>query len=149
MKIVVASDHRGFEKKQWIVPLLQEWGHAVVDVGCGSSASCDYPDFAEPAAAEVANGVAELGIFLDNSGIGMCLAANKVRGVRAAIVLDLVAAKLCREANHCNVLCLGCDLLSDAIIEKIVREFIATPAGGGRHERRMKKIADMEARRFR
>ncbi len=146
MRIVLASDHRGYEKKKWIAPMLGEWGHEVLDVGCESSASCDYPDFAEPAARKIASGEVDLGVFLDNSGIGMSIVANKIRGVRAAIALDVVAAKLSREANHCNVLCLATELLSDAMTEKIVREFVTSTPGGGRHERRVRKIADIEGR---
>jgi ribose 5-phosphate isomerase B len=149
MNIVLASDHRGFEKKTWLAPLLREWGHHVIDVGCSSSASCDYPDFAEPACLKIASREADLGIFLDNSGIGMCLTANKIRGIRAAIVLDVVAAKLAREANHCNVLCIATEMLSDAMIEKLAHEFITTGQGGGRHERRIRKIGELESRHFR
>jgi len=146
MRIVLASDHRGYEKKRWLAPMLAEQGHAVTDVGCDGHASCDYPDFALPAALCVARGDADLGILLDNSGIGMSIVANKVPGVRAALALDVVAAKLAREANHCNVLCLATELLSDAMMEKIVREFVDTPPGTGRHERRVKKIAELEKR---
>lgn len=148
MKIVIASDHRGFEKKRWLAPKLAELGHELVDIGCPSSASCDYPDFAAPAARKVARGEAQLGILLDNSGIGMSIVANKIRGVRAAIALDLVAARLAREANHCNVLCIATELLSDAMIEKIAKEFIESDVSGGRHDRRVKKIAQIEAEEF-
>ena len=145
MKIVIASDHRGYEKKQWLAAKLRDGGHDVRDVGCDSSSSCDYPDFAAPAARCVAAGECDLGILLDNSGIGMSIVANKVRGVRAAIALDLVAARLAREANHCNVLCVATELLSDAMIEKIAKEFITTSYAGGRHDRRVKKIVAIEA----
>lgn len=145
MKIVIASDHRGFEKKRWLAPRLKDSGHELVDVGCESSAACDYPDFAAPAARMVANGEADVGILLDHSGIGMSIVANKIRGVRAAIALDLVAARLAREANHCNMLCIATELLSDVMIEKIAREFIDTAFASGRHDRRVKKIAAIEA----
>lgn len=144
MKIVIGSDHRGYDKKRWLAPKIRELGHDVVDVGCTGSGSCDYPDFAAPAARTVARGEADLAILLDNSGIGMSIVANKVRGVRAAIALDLVAARLAREANHCNVLCIATELLSDAMIEKIAREFITTDFSGGRHDRRVKKIEIIE-----
>lgn len=145
MKIILASDHRGYEKKRWLAAMLADLGHEVTDVGCDSSASCDYPDYAIPAAQAVASGDADVGIFMDNSGIGMSIVANKVKGVRAALVLDEVAAKLSREANHCNGLCLACELLSDTQILKIVDVFLNTPFGSGRHERRVKKIAAFEA----
>lgn len=144
MKIVIASDHRGFEKKRWLSPRLKESGHELVDLGCESSSACDYPDFAAPAARMVASGEAEVGILLDHSGIGMSIVANKIRGVRAAIALDLVAARLAREANHCNILCLATELLSDVMIEKIAREFIDSRFASGRHDRRVKKIATIE-----
>jgi ribose 5-phosphate isomerase B len=145
VKIVIASDHRGYEKKRWLAPKLEALGHTVVDVGCPTGASCDYPDYAAPAARMVAGGEADVGILLDNSGIGMSIVANKVRGVRAAIALDLVAARLAREANHCNVLCIATELLSDVMMEKIAKEFVDTTfATGGRHDRRIKKIRAIE-----
>ena len=119
MKVTVASDHRGYEKKLWLMAKLRDAGHEVVDVGCTTAASCDYPDFALPAARAVACGKADVAILMDNSGIGMSIVANKVPGVRAAIALDLVAARLAREANHCNALCIATELLSDAMIDKI------------------------------
>jgi ribose 5-phosphate isomerase B len=145
VKIVIGSDHRGYEKKRWLAPKLEALGHTVIDVGCESGAACDYPDFAAPAAQKVASGEADLGILLDNSGIGMSIVANKIKGVRAAIALDLVAARLAREANHCNVLCIATELLSDVMMEKIVKEFVDTPfQNGGRHDRRVKKIKAIE-----
>lgn len=144
MKIAMASDHRGYEKKVWLAAKLRDAGHEICDCGCPTSASCDYPDFAAPASRKVAGGESDLAILLDNSGIGMSIVANKIVGVRAAIALDLVAARLAREANHCNVLCIATELLSDAMIEKIAREFIATSYAGGRHDRRVKKIAAIE-----
>lgn len=145
MKIVIASDHRGFEKKRWLAPRLRDAGHELIDVGCESATACDYPDFAAPAARMVASGDAEIGILMDHSGIGMSIVANKIRGIRAAIALDLVAARLAREANHCNMLCIATELLGDVMIEKIAREFIDTAFASGRHDRRVKKIAAIEA----
>lgn len=145
MRIVIASDHRGYDKKRWLAPRLKEAGHELVDVGCESSAACDYPDFAAPAARMVASGQADVGILMDHSGIGMSIVANKIRGVRAAIALDLVAARLAREANHCNVLCIATELLSDVMIERIAREFVDTAFASGRHDRRVKKIAAIES----
>src|SRR5271169_6819561 len=104
MKIAVACDHRGYETKRKLVPLLRKMGHEVDDFGCESTASVDYPDFAIPAARAVGEGRCELGIFLDGSGIGMSVAANKVHRVRAGLVHDEVTARRAREHNHCNVL---------------------------------------------
>ena len=145
MKVAVACDHRGFEAKRKLLPLLRKLGHEAEDFGCESTSSCDYPDFAYPAAKSVAGGANEVGILLDGSGIGMSVVANKVRGVRAALVHDEVTARRAREHNHCNVLCLGTDLLSEDQVRHIVEIFLATPFEDGRHDRRIEKIAKIEA----
>jgi len=144
MKIALACDHRGFEAKRKLIPYLHKLNHTVMDFGCESTSSVDYPDFALPAAQAVAEGKYDLGILLDGSGIGMTVAANKVRGVRAALAHDEVTASRAREHNHCNVLCLGTDLLSDDLIRKIVEIFLATPFGEGRHARRVLKLTKFE-----
>jgi ribose 5-phosphate isomerase B len=144
MKVVLACDHRGFEPKRRLLPFLKKLGHEVTDVGCDSTTSCDYPDFAVPVARAVASGNAEVGILLDGTGIGMSVAANKVRGVRAALVHDEVTARTAREKNHCNVLCLGTDLLSEDQIRKIVEIFLHTPWTDGRHTERVKKVMEIE-----
>jgi ribose 5-phosphate isomerase B len=144
MKVAVACDHRGFEPKRKLIPLLRKLGHEVEDFGCESAAACDYPDYAFPAARSVADGSNAVGILLDGSGIGMSVAANKVRGVRAALVHDEVTARRAREHNHCNVLCLGTDLLSEEQLRNIVEVFLVTPFTDGRHVRRVEKIARIE-----
>ena len=144
MKVVVACDHRGFEPKRRLLPLLKKLGHEVTDLGCDSTASCDYPDFAVPVGKAVASGQADVGILLDGSGIGMSVAANKVKGVRAGLVHDEVTARQSREKNHCNVLCLGTDLLSEDQIRKIVEICLNTPWTDGRHPERVKKITEIE-----
>ena len=148
MTIAIASDHRGFEAKRKLSPMLKQRGHQVDDFGCDSPASCDYPDYAVPAGRSVADATHDVGIFLDGSGIGMSIAANKVRGVRAALVHDEVTARRSREHNHCNVLCLGTDLLSEAQITKIVEIFLDTPFADGRHTRRLDKIRQLEREGF-
>ena len=145
MKLAVACDHRGFEAKRRLLPLLKQWGHDVNDFGCESTAACDYPDFAAPAARAVADGQCEIGILMDGSGIGMSIAANKVHDVRAALAHDEVTARRAREHNHCNVLCLGTDLLSEEQIRQIVHIFLTTPFGEGRHNRRVHKLAEIES----
>src|SRR5438046_1619821 len=137
MKIGIASDHRGYEAKRRLLPVLKRGGHEIEDFGCDSAASCDYPDFAIPASRSVASGKNEVAILLDGSGIGMSVAANKVRGVRAALVHDEVTARTAREKNHCNVLCLGTDLLSEDQIRNIVEIFLNTPWTEGRHTDRV------------
>jgi len=148
MKIAIASDHRGFEAKRKLIPMLKQKGHDIQDFGSESAASCDYPDFAVPAGKSVADGAHDVGIMLDGSGIGMSVAANKVKGVRAALVHDEVTARRSREHNHCNVLCLGTDLLSEAQINKIVEIFLGTSFADGRHTRRLDKIRQLEEEGF-
>src|SRR5947208_8716364 len=149
MKIAVAADHRGFEAKRKLLPLLKQMVHDAEDFGCdGTSNSTDYPDYAIPAAQAVAAGKCEAGIFLDGSGIGMSVAANKVKGIRAALAHDEVTARLSREHNHCNVLCLGSDLLNEAQITKIVEIFLNTTFADGRHTRRLEKIRQLEEQGF-
>ena len=144
MRIALACDHRGYEAKRKLIPYLHKLNHTVTDFGCESTASVDYPDYALPTARAVADGKFDLGILLDGSGIGMTVAANKVVGVRAALAHDEVTASRAREHNHCNVLCLGTDLLSDDLIRKIVEIFLATPFGEGRHARRVEKLNHFE-----
>src|SRR5689334_18434210 len=119
MKIAVACDHRGYEAKRRLLPFLKSAGHQIHDFGCDSPAACDYPDFAVPACKSIVKSENVIGILLDGTGIGMSVAANKVRGVRAALVHDEVTARTAREKNHCNVLCLGTDLLSEEQVRKI------------------------------
>jgi ribose 5-phosphate isomerase B len=145
MKLAVACDHRGFESKRRLLPFLKKLGHAVNDFGCESTAACDYPDFAVPVARSVACGEAEIGILLDGTGIGMSVAANKVKGIRAALVHDEVTARTAREKNHCNVLCLGTDLLSEDQVRKIVEIFLSTPWTDGRHTQRVHKVMEIES----
>ena len=144
MKVAVACDHRGFEAKRKLLILLRQMDHEVEDFGCESTASVDYPDHAIPAAKAVGSGKCDLGILLDGSGIGMSVVANKVRGVRAALVHDQVTARRAREHNHCNALCLGTDLLSEEQIRQIVEIFLTTPFGEGRHIRRIEKLTKFE-----
>jgi ribose 5-phosphate isomerase B len=145
MRIAVAADHRGFEAKRRLIPILRQLGHEVEDFGCdGTSTSTDYPDFAIPAARSVADGRCEAGILLDGSGIGMSVAANQVKGIRAALAHDEVTARLSREHNHCNVLCLGSDLLNETEIRKIISIFLTTAFGEGRHARRVEKLKELE-----
>jgi len=144
MNIAIACDHRGYDAKKKLIPLLKKLGHEVQDFGCETTAAVDYPDFAIPAAEAVAKGTHEMGILLDGSGIGMSVAANKVREIRAGLVHDEITAHRAREHNHCNVLCLGTDLLSEDQIKRIVEIFLATPFGEGRHTRRVDKLRDFE-----
>jgi ribose 5-phosphate isomerase B len=144
MKIAVACDHRGYDAKRKLLPVLTQMNHEIQDFGCESTVSVDYPDFAIPAAKAVGSGACDLGILLDGSGIGMSIAANKVRNVRAALCHDEVTAVRAREHNHCNILCLGTDLLSEDQIRHVVAIFLNTGFGDGRHVRRIEKLNQFE-----
>ena len=144
MKLAVACDHRGFEAKRRLLPLLKKLGHEVEDFGCDGTSAVDYADHAAPAARAVAGGRCDAAILMDGSGIGMSVAANKVFGVRAALAHDEVTARRAREHNHCNALCLGTDLLSEDQIRQIVEIFLTTPFAEGRHARRVAKLRLLE-----
>jgi ribose 5-phosphate isomerase B len=144
MKLALACDHRGYEAKRRLAPVLKSKGHEVIDFGCDSSAACDYPDLAVPVARAVVAGQSDVGILMDGSGLGMSIAANKVFGVRAALAHDEVTARIAREHNHCNILCLGTDLLSEEHIRQIVDIFLSTPFVDGRHLRRIEKLREIE-----
>ena len=144
MKIALACDHRGHDAKKRLLSALQKVGHEVIDFGCDGNRSVDYPDYAAPASRAVAAGECEVGVLLDGSGIGMSIVANKIPGVRAALVHDEFTARRAREHNHCNVLCLGADLLSEEQLRTIVEIFLATPFATGRHDRRVQKSCQLE-----
>ncbi len=145
MKIALGADHRGHEMKEKIAILLSEQGHSVLDMGTNSSKSCDYPDVAYPAATAVAEGRAERGILICGSGIGMDICANKVSGIRAALCHDELTAQLSRHHNNANVLCLASDVTGEELIRRIVFSWLETQfEPGGRHERRVRKVAWIE-----
>ncbi|UCG16442.1 MAG: ribose 5-phosphate isomerase B [Phycisphaerales bacterium] len=146
MRIAVSSDHRGFTAKQHVVELLQRANHEVDDFGCPSSQVCDYPDVGLAAADAVAEGRCDRGILLCGTGIGMSIAANKVRGVRAAAVHDELTAMLSRKHNDANILCLAADLMGEELIRRVIEVFLNTEFEGGRHQRRIQKITDYEKR---
>ena len=144
MKIAVGNDHRGVGVKQRVAGLLAELGHEVLDVGAAGSASVDYPDFAFQVAEAVGAGRADRGVLTCATGHGMCIAANKVAGVRAANCRDTVDAELSRRHNDANVLCLAADLIGEELVERIVRVWLTTDFEGGRHARRTDKITGYE-----
>lgn len=144
MKIAVGSDHRGFDAKRRIVTLLLQLGHEVVDVGPEAPGSVDYPDYAFQVAQAVGEGRVERGILICGTGIGMCIAANKVHGVRAAPCHDSITAEMSRRHNDANILCLSADLLGEELIERMLRIWLETDFEGGRHARRVEKIARFE-----
>lgn len=144
MKVALASDHRGYHAKAQVKSYLETAGHSVTDFGCDSPASCDYPDLGLPGAQAVAGGICDRGIFFCGTGIGMAMTANKVRGVRAALCHDELTAEMSRRHNNANVLCLPADLLGDELIRRVVDVWLRTDYEGGRHDRRLQKIAEFE-----
>jgi len=145
MKILIASDHRGDESCRALARKLADEGHETEIVGPATEGVRDYPEPAHAVGARVARGEAQLGVLICGTGIGMSIAANKVDGVRAAVVHDEITAQLARSHNDANVLCLSADLLGQRLIEKIVHVAIETPFAGGRHARRVRKITAIEA----
>lgn len=137
MKIGVASDHGGFALKTALVPFLQELGHEVVDLGNDGEASVDYPDYAAKLCEAMRKGEFERGILICGTGIGMCMAANRHRHIRAALCHDAFTARMSREHNDANVLCLGGRVLGPALALDIVAVWLATAFEGGRHQRRI------------
>jgi ribose 5-phosphate isomerase B len=144
MKIAIGSDHRGYDVKRRVITVLQNLGHEVIDAGPHGRDSVDYPDFAFEVATAVGEGRAERGILICGTGIGMCIAANKVRGVRAAPCHDSITAEMSRRHNDANVLCLSADLLGEELIDRMVRIWLETEFESGRHARRVEKITRFE-----
>jgi ribose 5-phosphate isomerase B len=144
MNVSIASDHRGYHLKERVISLLRSKGHAVIDDGPASEESVDYPDFAALVAKKVSGGQADRGILICGTGIGMAIAANKFPGIRAAACVDEVTAELSRRHNDLNVLCLSGDLLSSRSTERLVEIWMETEFEGGRHERRIEKIRQLE-----
>jgi len=144
VRIAIGSDHRGFGLKEALKELLAELGHEWVDFGCQTEEPVDYPDIARPLAEAVAAGEYERGILICGSGVGMSIAANKVKGVRAALCHDTFAGRLTRRHNDANVLCLGGWCIGRGVAEEIVRLFLSEDFEGGRHARRLDKIRAIE-----
>lgn len=143
-KIVLGADHGGYELKNTIKAHLIKCGFEVSDVGTNSSESCDYPIFASKLCQQIQNGEAELGILVCGTGIGMSMAANKHRGIRAACCSDTFSARLTRLHNNANVLCLGARVLGAGLALDLVNEFVSTEFEGDRHIKRLSLIKDIE-----
>lgn len=140
MKIALGSDHAGLEMKEFVKSLLAKQGHEVIDVGTHGSASVDYPDFAQAACRKVLSGEAERAILACGSGVGMSMAANRFKGIRAVLCTDLYLARFSRLHNDANVLCLPGRLMGIGLAEEVVRVWLETPFEGGRHSRRVEKM---------
>lgn len=144
MKIAISADHRGTDASKGVADKLRKEGHEVLVLGDLSGKPSDYPDLAYLVGRAVEDGRAQRGLLICGSGIGMSIAANKMPGVRAALVHDELTAEVSRSHNDANVLCLSADLLGQRLIEKIVEIWLATPFEGGRHARRVHKIDAIE-----
>ena len=142
--IAIGSDHAGYELKQHLIGYLSKAGFTLIDHGTDSTASVDYPPFCAAVARDVRDGKAALGIVMGGSGQGEQIAANKVHGVRAALCNDLYLAEMARSHNDANVLSMGGRVVSFADAEAIVERFLSTPFEGGRHERRVAQLAEIE-----
>jgi ribose 5-phosphate isomerase B len=144
MRIAIGSDHRGFNLKSKVVALLQGQGHDVVDAGSHTPDHVDYPDLAAHVGGLVSRGEVDRGILICGSGIGMAIVANKFPGVRAAPCYDELTAEMSRRHNDLNVLCLSADMLGERLVDRLVEIWITTKFEGGRHARRVEKIAQIE-----
>ena len=143
-KITVGCDHAAYELKLKVIAHLQERGVEVIDVGTDSTASCDYPMFAHAVCKNVQDGVTEFGILICGTGIGMSMAANKHRGIRAAACSDTFSARLTRAHNDANILCFGERVVGIGLACELVDAFIDTDFEGGKHQRRVDMITDIE-----
>jgi ribose 5-phosphate isomerase B len=148
MRVALGSDHAGFDLKALLVTTLTDWGHDVVDLGAANGVdSVDYPDYGSAVGHAVVSGRAELGVAICGSGVGISIAANKVSGVRAALAHDATSARLAREHNHANVLCLGARLIGAPVAIDAVEAWLNATPGVGRHLGRIEKLDALDARR--
>lgn len=146
MKIAMGCDHGGFDLKEDIKAFLTEQGHEVEDFGCYGKESCDYPEFAEAAARAVAEGKCERGIVICTTGIGISISANKVKGVRCALCGDPWSAEMTRRHNDANMLAMGAGVVGPLLARQITAAFLGHDFEGGRHQRRVDKMMDIENR---
>jgi ribose 5-phosphate isomerase B len=147
MKIALGADHAGYELKSLLMATLGEWGYEVIDLGTNDAhTSVDYPDFGSAVGRSVASGEADLGVAVCGSGIGVSIAANKVPGVRAALVHDATSARLAREHNHANVVCMGARLIGPSVAQDALAAWLGAELGGGRHLVRIEKLSQLDQR---
>lgn len=144
--IAIGSDHGGFQMKESLMPFIEHLGYTIVDLGTYNGEACDYPDFAYAVARMVSLGDASRGIMIDSIGIASAIVANKLRGIRAACCFDEFSARSSREHNNANVLTLGGKVLGIELAKAITSTWLDTAFGGGRHQKRLEKISDIEAR---
>ena len=144
MTIAMASDHGGYLLKEHIKKYLTEQGHEVRDFGCNSLESCDYPIFGAQAARAVAAGECERGVVICTTGIGISITANKIKGIRCALCSEPLSAEMTRRHNDANVLAMGAGMTGEKLAERIVDTFLSTEFEGGRHQRRVSEIMELE-----
>ncbi|NBD26793.1 ribose 5-phosphate isomerase B [Paenibacillus glycinis] len=145
MKIAIGADHGGYRLKEIVVPYIQSLGHEIEDVGCTCEQSVDYPDYALPVCERVAQGKADRGILICGTGIGMSIAANKVAGIRCALVHDMFSAQATRDHNDTNVLAMGERVIGPGVAQEIIRIWLETPfSNGERHVGRLNKVKRIE-----
>ena len=145
MKVAIASDHGGINIRKELISLMEEMNIEYVDLGCECNASVDYPDYAIPVAEKVVNGEVDRGILVCGTGIGMSIVANKVKGIRCALVHDTFSAKATREHNNTNVLAMGERVIGTGLARDIAKIWLTTPFEGGRHAKRVNKVTAYEA----
>jgi ribose 5-phosphate isomerase B len=148
LRIAIGSDHAGFRLKQDVLEFAKELGHEVSDKGTTGTDSVDYPDFARDVCAAITGGQADLGILVCGTGLGMAIAANKVPGIRAVTCSDTFSARCSREHNDANVLCMGERVIGAGVARDVVAAWLAASFLGGRHQRRVDKIAQIERERL-
>lgn len=141
MNVVIGADHGGFDLKEQLIVLLRELGHEIIDVGCYSLDSVDYPDIAGKVREKLLAGNGDRGILICGTGIGMSIAVNRSMEIRAALCHDEYTARMSREHNDANVLCLGARVTGQGVAEEIVKVWMETGFGGGRHQRRIAKFS--------
>ncbi len=147
MRVAIASDHEGFRLKERIMSLLESMNHEVIDLGCNSREPVDYPDYALAIGKALRTGTAQRAVFLCGSGVGACIAANKLPGVRAAVCHDLSSARMSIEDHDTNVLCLGANMIAEQLAEEVVAHWITSRFSElARHRRRVEKVHRMDLR---
>ncbi len=137
MKVAIGCDHGGIDLKETVKSVLSDLGHEIADQGCNSSESVDYPDFAQSVSSLVKEGKCDRGILICGTGVGMSMAANRIPGIRAALGNEIFSARMSREHNDANILCIGARVIGPGLAEEIVRIWMTTDFAGGRHQRRI------------
>jgi ribose 5-phosphate isomerase B len=147
VKIAIGSDHGGLDLKEAVISVLKELNLEFEDMGTHDRSSCDYPDYAEKVAAAVVSGAFEQGILICGTGIGMSIAANKVPGIRAALCNEIFSAKMARNHNDANILCIGARVVGPGVAQEIVKAYFTSEFEGGRHARRVEKLNALDTRK--